>query len=638
MKNQVKILVKNGQLEFVNGGWSMHDEACPHYEDMIENMLWGHKFLHEELGYKPRVGWSIDPFGHSNTNPRIYAEMGFDAWFFARLDYQDKEKRLNENSMEFIWRPSFNHLGKTTEIFTHALYHHYSAPEGFNFDIWSHDTPIIDDPQKYATPSDYVDAIHTENLEWPVNYDDMFPYSDDKYSYWTGYFSSRATDKEYTRRGSHLLHASSKLYSMIAINEQYNSVKNIKDMLEGISTLMDAIGINQHHDAITGTAKQYVADDYVWKLYKAHQINNPIFGEAIDSQVKRISGIVTKEKWQMCFKENTTYMDCPIAQYRNQTVAILVAVYNPSSLIVNYTQIAVPNGKVSVTAFNYETNKFEKVNASVLCEQETEQDNSVVDNCQLYVDYAINPFQIGLLSLIINSEKDLSLQKKSYNIDQTITLSTQFEQITYLKEDVNGQTFKIKKKFYNQEYSFAFDLRYWLSCQDDNQRSGAYIFRHDENLIDSQRFTEWEVKINEIPLSNQGVEVTVVFWSDIHNNNTFYTDSNGLEMQKRILNYRPTYELSNYTNNVTINYYPINTAIVIRDNKQNQMTIMNDRPQGGSVLKPGRIELMQQRRTYLSDYRGMDEGLNETQSNGKGKVVIAKYFLQIFNRDHEQSF
>jgi hypothetical protein len=65
----------------------MHDEACTHYEDMINNMMKGHDFLLKEFNYKPRIGWQIDPFGHSNANARLYAEMGFDALIFARLDF-----------------------------------------------------------------------------------------------------------------------------------------------------------------------------------------------------------------------------------------------------------------------------------------------------------------------------------------------------------------------------------------------------------------------------------------------------------------------------------------------------------------------------------------------------------------------
>ena len=41
----------------------------------------------KELGAKPRIGWQIDPFGHSQTNARLFAEMGFDAFFIGRLDY-----------------------------------------------------------------------------------------------------------------------------------------------------------------------------------------------------------------------------------------------------------------------------------------------------------------------------------------------------------------------------------------------------------------------------------------------------------------------------------------------------------------------------------------------------------------------
>jgi hypothetical protein len=44
-KGLVKQLVQNGQLELINGGWSMHDEATPTYQDMINNMMKGHNFI-----------------------------------------------------------------------------------------------------------------------------------------------------------------------------------------------------------------------------------------------------------------------------------------------------------------------------------------------------------------------------------------------------------------------------------------------------------------------------------------------------------------------------------------------------------------------------------------------------------------
>lgn len=65
----------------------MNDEACPHYEDILLNMMHGHAFLKKEFGVTPRIGWHLDPFGHSSANPRLFSDLGFDAWVFARLDY-----------------------------------------------------------------------------------------------------------------------------------------------------------------------------------------------------------------------------------------------------------------------------------------------------------------------------------------------------------------------------------------------------------------------------------------------------------------------------------------------------------------------------------------------------------------------
>lgn len=97
--------------------------------------------------------------------------MGFDAIFFARLDFQDKEKRLAEKTMEFVWRPSFDTFGDQTQIFAHALYHHYSAPPGFDFDTLGWDDPFITDERLTTFNADVkAQAFHDWITEQRAHY------------------------------------------------------------------------------------------------------------------------------------------------------------------------------------------------------------------------------------------------------------------------------------------------------------------------------------------------------------------------------------------------------------------------------------------------------------------------------------
>ena len=85
------------------------------------------------------------------------------------------------------------------------------------------------------------------------------------------------------------------------------------------------------------------------------------------------------------------------------------------------------------------------------------------------------------------------------------------------------------------------------------------------------------------------------------NNQTFWTDSNGLEMQKRILNYRPTWDINqNYADdnqNITANYYPIVSAVAMQDVENGKVfVVMNDRSQAASALMEGEINFMVNRR------------------------------------------
>jgi alpha-mannosidase len=142
-RSVVKALVNNGQLSFANGGWCMHDEASTHYISMIDQTTHGHQFLHKELDYLPRVGWQIDPFGHSATQAALLSsEVGFDSLFFGRIDYQDHKLRKAARELEFIWRPSPSLPDALvfTGVFSDG---NYGPPATFCFDAACSDDPII---------------------------------------------------------------------------------------------------------------------------------------------------------------------------------------------------------------------------------------------------------------------------------------------------------------------------------------------------------------------------------------------------------------------------------------------------------------------------------------------------------------
>lgn len=113
-----------------------------------------------------------------------------------------------------------------------------------------------------------------------------------------------------------------------------------------------------------------------------------------------------------------------------------------------------------------------------------------------------------------------------------------------------------------------------------------------------------------IPGNTVGKEVILVVKSDrIKNNQTFYTDSNGMELQKRILNYRPTWELEKL-DPWGGNYYPVTSTIMIEDIETNErMALITDRAQGGSSLNDSEIEVMLHRTLQCNDQRGLDEPL-----------------------------
>ncbi|GAB2278356.1 hypothetical protein Dimus_013039 [Dionaea muscipula] len=380
LRAKVKELVNSGQLEFINGGMCMHDEATPHYVDLIDQTTLGHQFIKNEFGQTPRVGWQIDPFGHSAVQAYLLgAELGFDSLFFARIDYQDRAKRKCERTLEVIWRGSRS-LGSTSQIFTGIFPRHYDPPDGFVFEINDVSEPIQDDTllfdynvqervndfvtaamtqanvtrtnhimwlmgtdfryqfanswfrqidkfihyvnldgrvnALYSTPSIYTDSKYATSEVWPLKTDDFFPYADHPNAYWTGYFTSRPAFKGYVRMMSG--------YYLAARQLEFFNGRNSSG--PNTDKLGDALAIAQHHDAVSGTERQHVAADYAKRLYIGYKESEKVVASSLAFLTSEQGNRETD--FQQCPLLNISY--CP----QSETIptdgkSIVVVIYNP---------------------------------------------------------------------------------------------------------------------------------------------------------------------------------------------------------------------------------------------------------------------------------------------------------------------
>lgn len=99
-------MIQRGQLEIVNGGWVMPDEANSHWVNLAWQLTEGHHWLNKNLNMTdfPVAGWSIDPFGLSPTTALIYKQAGLKNLVIQRVHYSLKKQLAMDKNLEFRWR------------------------------------------------------------------------------------------------------------------------------------------------------------------------------------------------------------------------------------------------------------------------------------------------------------------------------------------------------------------------------------------------------------------------------------------------------------------------------------------------------------------------------------------------------
>ncbi|XP_063997381.1 lysosomal alpha-mannosidase, partial [Pogoniulus pusillus] len=723
-RGAVRRLVQEGRLEFVGGGWCMSDEATTHYAAGIEQLALGRRFLRHHLGAcgTPRVAWQIDPFGHSRQLAALLAQMGYDGLFVGRVDYQDKAERERRRRLEMLWRASEDLAPPAADIFTGILPNVYNPPRGFCWDQLCSDPPVVDEPSEennvgqvvssflqaaasqaqhyrtnhiimtmgsdfhyenanlwftnldkliahvnarqangsrvqvlYSTPSCYLRELHRANLSWPLKADDFLPYADGAHQFWTGFFCSRPALKRYERRSANLLQICSQLEALagpVAREGPYGPGDS--------SVLREAVAVAQHHDAVSGTERQDVADDYARQLARGWDRCQVLVANALGS----LGG--TKQSFVFCDALNISV--CPLSEVAKQ---FSLTLYNPLARSISWPlRLPVAGTSYAVTDPQGQPVPSEVVPMSNATRWLRGQGGSAsgASNASRELLFSASAPALGFSTFTVTrlSPEDPRGAPPAPSLPSEQPQEIQNEHFRVLFDPLTGHMREIQNLAKGISLPVAQSF-YWYNASvgdaSSPQASGAYIFRPDGSqpfpvagskrvstsvlktrLVQEvqQNFSSWcsqvvrlhagqpylelEWTLGPIPVQDGwGKEVVSRFETPLATAGTFYTDSNGRQTLRRRRDFRPSWKL-NQTEPVAGNYYPVATHIYIKDSRL-QLTVLTDRSQGGSSLSDGSLELMVHRRLLHDDNRGVAEPLSEPGTDKQGLVVRGHHLV-----------
>uniref|UniRef100_A0A8C5D6X5 Alpha-mannosidase n=1 Tax=Gouania willdenowi TaxID=441366 RepID=A0A8C5D6X5_GOUWI len=568
---------------------------------------------------------------HSYPQSVIFQSfMGFDGFFFGRLDYQDRARRMRSKEQELLWRASDSLTPPMADLFTGILPNGYNPPDGFCWDQSCDDPPIRDDPdledynvddvvQRFVNIAiaqstvyktnhiimtmgsdfQYENAnlwyknldklslrqrpaeLHRANLTWPLKTDDFLPYADNAHDFWTGTLPFRPALKRYERLSNSNLQTCNQL-EVLGGSASRKGPFGVGDS----HTMKNAMAVAQHHDAVSGTEKQHVANDYARRLANGWLHCQVV----VSNSLAALSG----SSAERLYCDNLNISVCPLTESSKK---FSVTVYNPLARSVASAVRLPVNGSVYIV--------LDAGGKSVDCQVRT----------KLFLYTFVNTVILETFPNFLLTWR-VRVCVSRYNASDGNNAHSNQSSGAYIFRPNTSTPFVISKTT-----SVVQEVRQWFS---------PWVSQVVRLYADS-RAVELEWTVGPLPIADSlGKEVITRMDTSIQTAEYFYTDSNGREVLQRKKNFRPTWKLRQ-SEPVAGNYYPINSRAFIKDDVD-QLTVVTDRSQGGGSLRNGSLEIMLHRRLLYDDTRGVAEPLNETSDIFPEGLVVRGRFLLTLDR------
>ncbi|PIO62550.1 glycosyl hydrolase family 38 protein [Teladorsagia circumcincta] len=456
VRKKVTQLLKDGQLEIVTGGWVMTDEANAHYFSVIAELMEGHEWIRNHIGqdFTPTSHWSIDPFGLSPSIPYLLSAANITNAAIQRVHYSVKKHLARNKQLEFMWRQLWGSHGKA-DIRTHVFpFYSYDVPHTCGpdpkiccqFDFrrlreiscpWGISPEIITDANVEDRAFLIYDQYRKKSQLYKTNVL-LVPLGDDfRYD----------TNAEWEDQYENYI----KLFKEMNNKKEWN-VNAFGSLVEA----RRALSLFQHHDGVTGTAKDYVMKDYGNKMLSALQETEKVLSEAIGGLIGtrtirqqlspifeiKDSHLVASEKYELCFVDQMSAFGVSVYGVIEKPdikgrLATIMAVIDPAVSGFDFETVkgdkfSLKNDQLEAT-FSTANGLLQVVNGPIM------KKVFVVGSQDLEI-LQVYSLALNLPSIEIINEVDI---RKRSNFELAMRMNTNIQSGNDLYTDLNGLQVKI---------------------------------------------------------------------------------------------------------------------------------------------------------------------------------------------------
>lgn len=502
---------------------------------------------------------------------------------------------------------------------------------------------------RFGTLKDYFNEVEKVTKSKPDTFPalvgDFFPYTDEKDEYWTGYFTTRPYDKYSGRELQMFLRAAELLQTLAAGKALSQDLyyPAFRHNTYSLSVGRQSLGLFQHHDAITGTSRNFVAENYENRLktglQEAHKViknavrfllgqgtSQPLtMNITIDSVRERILH-PQKEVQHIRNKGLDVVLFNALSMSRQEVISLMIDSDSVEVLDTQGQLVVSQINPVWVTKSRISQREFELIfitrHLPALC-------------MHTYSIRHVEKPQLNHASYIkSNFVDDVSPQNSRFIIRPSVGV------VIMLENEQYRATFHANSGYLASLTAKTAHLRIPVSIQMlmyKSRGSGAYIFQPTGPAVDTQLLDKSIVRVivgpvvsevhviqsvidhrvrlvnssgvcgaalhidNVVDLASMDNKELImrVTSPSIDNGGTFFTDLNGFQMMKR----------ERFRNlPLEANYYPMTSVAYIEDTVT-RLSLIGAQSLGVASLEKGSLEVMLDRRLLYDDGRGLGEGI-----------------------------